>query len=338
MLDRIQIMTLLGLPGFGRATVGSIIKEVSIQPSNIGELHDLLEGLKGVVPRIKIPNMAQLEKSSDLAKLTYERCEKLGIKILSPSDKQFPFRLKHIPDQPVILYVKGNIECLNAELSVAIIGTREPSAYGEKCGELFAKRFAEQGLVVVSGLAKGIDTTGHQGCLIAKGSTVAVLAQGLDTGVYPAENRPLANRILDEGGCWISEYSLGVRGRPNFFVERDRLQAGLSAGVVVIETDIKGGTMHTVGYCLEQRKPLGCLNHPEKFLIGNNKARGNQQLINEGKAVPLFTPEELDGYISKMERLSDFKDRITQLSVQVEQTQLQNKKSNDDSVEQINLF
>jgi DNA processing protein len=294
MLDRTQIITLLGLSGFGRATVNSIVNKASFHPSNLVEMLDLLMDLKAEVPRIKIPSITQMESSNGLAKSIVEKSEKLGIKILTTEEYAFPTRLKHIPDPPVILYVKGNLECLKSELSVAIIGTREPSVYGEKCGELFAKRFSEQGILVVSGLAKGIDTTGHQGCLNAKGQTVAVLAQGLDTGIYPSENRPLAQRILDEGGCWVSEYPLGVRSRPNFFVERDRLQAGLSAGVIVIETDIKGGTMHTVGYCLEQKKPLGCLNHPEKFLIGNDKSRGNQKLINEGKATPLFTPEDIN--------------------------------------------
>lgn len=338
MLDSTQIITLLGLPGFGRATVNLIVSKAGFRPSNSVEMLDLLGDLKAEIPRIKIPSTAQLEYSSGLAKSIVEKCENSGIKILTPKDSAFPIRLKYIPDPPVILYARGNIECLNSELSVAIIGTREPSLYGEKCGELFAKRFTEKGLVVVSGLAKGIDTTGHQGCLNAKGQTVAVLAQGLDTGIYPSENRSLAQRILDEGGCWVSEYTLGVRSRPNFFVERDRLQAGLSAGVVVIETDIKGGTMHTVGFCLEQKKPLGCLNHPEKFLIGNDKSRGNQKLIKEEKAIPIFSPEEIDAYISKMEKHSELSERMERLAVKAEPKKPQIMIRNNDTIEQIKLF
>lgn len=338
MLDITQIITLLGLSGYGRVTVNSIIQKAGFHPSNLTEMIDLLEELKPEVPRIKIPSMAQLEQSNRLAISNIEKCRNLGIKILTPQDNAFPARLKYIPDPPVIIYAKGNIDCLNNELSVAIIGTREPSVYGEKCGELFARRFTEQGLVIVSGLAKGIDTTGHKGCLSAKGHTVAVLAQGLDTGIYPSENRSLAQQILNEGGCWVSEYALGVRSRPNFFVERDRLQAGLSAGVVVIETDVKGGTMHTVGFCLAQNKPLGCLNHPEKFLIGNDKARGNQKLINDGKATPLYMEDEIDNYISKMEKISDFNIRMTQLSVQEEEKKQLKKRGNDEFVEQIELF
>ncbi|MED1747179.1 DNA-processing protein DprA [Brevibacillus borstelensis] len=332
MLDKLHILTLMGLPGFGRNTVNNIVHEAPFNPSNLKEIMDLLRECKKKFSRIKLPEIETLEDSFNNANRTVEKCEKLGIRILGVNDDTFPVRLRYIPDPPILLFAKGNIDCLNHELSVAVIGTREPSKYGEICGELFGKAFAERGLVVVSGLAKGIDTTGHKGCLLGNGHTVAVLAQGLDTGIYPSENRPLAQEILDADGCWISEYSLGVRGRPNFFVERDRLQAGLSAGVVVMETDIKGGTMHTVGFCLAQSKPLGCFNHPEKFLVGNNKARGNRQLIDQGKAQPLFTPEDIDLFISKMEKLSDLRKRIDSISNQTQP----NKKENTD--EQLELF
>lgn len=337
MLNNTQIITLLGLPGFGRATVNTILNVATYQPANLDELLKLILEIQEKISRVKIPSIAQLEHSFKLAQSTVERCNKLNIEILIPSDKKFPVRLKYIPDPPVILYVKGDVACLNAELSVAIIGTRDPSLYGEKCGERFASRFAEQQLVIVSGLAKGIDAAGHRGCLTVHGKTVAVLAQGLDTNIYPSENRQLAEDILSEHGCWVSEYTLGVRSRPNFFVERDRLQAGLSSGVVVIETDIKGGTMHTVGFCLEQKKPLGCLSHPDKYLFENDKARGNQKLILEGKAVALFSPQDMDTYVSTMEKLTEFTIRMQQ-QVELSEKQKHTKRDQDDDLVQINLF
>lgn len=336
MLEKVHILSLMGLSGLGRKTVNNIITEAAFKPSNLNDILDLLREMKGKISRIKLPKIEDLENSYNNANRTIDKCEKLGINILNTTDESFPLRLKYIQDPPVLLFTKGNIECLNQELSVAIIGTREPSKYGDICSELFGKKFAEKGLVVVSGLAKGVDTTGHRGCLLAKGQTVAVLAQGLDTGIYPSENRPLAQQILDENGCWFSEYSLGVRGRSNFFVERDRLQAGLSAGVVVIETDIKGGTMHTVGFCLDQTKPLGCLSHPEKFLVGNNKARGNRHLIDQGKAHPLFSPEDIDLFISKMEKLTDLRTRME--SAASITNKLSKNKGNDDHNVQFELF
>ncbi|WP_049867122.1 DNA-processing protein DprA [Paenibacillus sp. D9] len=334
MLDRVHILTLLGLSGFGRSSVSTVVEEATFTPSTPAEILDLIHIVREKSTRIKVPSLVAIEASFKLAQSTIEKCNKLDIHVMGRTDKDFPIRLKSIPDAPVLLFAKGNYKSLNSELSVAVIGTREPSLYGERCGELYATRFAEKGLVVVSGLAKGIDTTGHRGCLKANGQTIAVLAQGLDTGIYPAENRPLAQEILDQGGCWLSEYSLGVRGRPNFFVERDRLQAGLSAGVVVIETDIKGGTMHTVGFCQEQQKPLGCLNHPEKFFINNNKARGNRYLIDQGKALPLYSQEDIDMFISKMEPLS-----VIQQKTSIKRVEPQNKnKIKPDIPDQLELF
>jgi len=305
MLQTLHILTLLNLRGFGRTMVHDINRMIRFTPATLREIVDVLREAKAVVPRIKMPDDFELETAYNKARTTIEKCDRLGIKVLGFNDPDFPVRLKVIPNAPVLLFARGNTDALNSELSVAIIGTREPSDYGAICGHRFGKIFAEKGLVVVSGLAKGIDATGHRGCIDGKGITVAVLAQGLDTPVYPKENRELAEEIVSTGGCLISEYDLGVRGKPNFFIERDRLQSGLSAGVAVIETDIKGGTMHTVDYCLEQGKPLGCLKHPEKYLNNNDKSRGNQKLLQEGKALPLFTPEDLETFISMMKRTSE---------------------------------
>lgn len=334
MLDRVHILTLLGLSGFGRGSVNKIIEDATFTPNTLTELLDLVHIAKENSSRIKIPSIASLEASYNLARRTLEKCNQLNIHVVSKSDEDFPIRLKNMPDAPVLLYTKGNYKCLNEDLSVAVIGTREPSPYGERCGELYGKWFAEKGLVVVSGLAKGVDASGHRGCISANGHTVAVLAQGLDTGIYPAENRSLAQEIIESDGCWLSEYTLGVRGRPNFFVERDRLQAGLSAGVVVIETDIKGGTMHTVGFTQDQQKPLGCLNHPEKYYIDNNKARGNRYLIDQGRAIPLFSQEDIDMFISRMQPLSHIKQSVSEKKVKSIRTQ----KTKSEDYNQLEFF
>ncbi|WP_187355480.1 DNA-processing protein DprA [Paenibacillus tengchongensis] len=334
MLDKVHILTLLGLPGFGRNSVNKIIEDATFTPNSLLELQDLVHIVKENYSRLKVPSIASLEASYNFARSTIEKCYQLNIHVMGRSDVDFPLRLKSISDAPVLLYAKGNYKCLNADLSVAVIGTREPSAYGERCGELYGKWFAEKKLVVVSGLAKGVDAAGHRGCISAEGQTVAVLAQGLDTGIYPAENRSLAQEILERDGCWLSEYTLGVRGRPNFFVERDRLQAGLSAGVVVIETDIKGGTMHTVGFTQEQQKPLGCLNHPEKYLINNDKARGNRYLINQGKALPLFSQEDIDMFIDKMQPLPVLKQSISEKKAKLVKPQ----KAKPEGYDQLEFF
>ncbi|MCH8275856.1 MAG: DNA-processing protein DprA, partial [Armatimonadetes bacterium] len=144
---------------------------------------------------------------------------------------------------------------------------------------------AEAGFAIVSGLAHGCDTYGHEGCLEGHGVAVGVLAHGLDR-VYPAANRDLAERLLESGGCLVSEYPVGVRPMRAAFAERDRIQSGLSDGVLVIETDVKGGTMHTVRFSRDQGRPLACIDHPEKWL-GEEKTMGNQKLIKDGWATPI---------------------------------------------------
>ncbi|MER2169177.1 MAG: DNA-processing protein DprA [Psychrobacillus psychrodurans] len=334
MLNTTHILTLMNLPRVGRSTVSYIINTITFSPSNLNELIEVITDISKHNSKIKVPDLHDLKEAYLKACGEIEKCENLGIRIIGINESDFPRRLILIPNPPVLLYVKGNIEILNSELSVAVIGTREPSEYGKICGKLFGEMFAKRELVVVSGLAKGIDTLGHRGCIDKNGKTVAVLAQGLDTPVYPKENRSFAEEIISTGGCLVSEYGLGVRGRPNYFIERDRIQSGLSAGVTVIETDIKGGTMHTVNFCIEQNKPLGCLNHPEKFLSNNLKARGNQFLIENKKAIPLFSEEDINLFISNMEKLSDISLKTDIIS----NKKKNEKKDDDDRAQQLSLF
>jgi DNA processing protein len=127
---------------------------------------------------------------------------------------------------------------------------------------------------------------------------VAVLAHGLDT-VYPAANRGLAARLLDKGGCLVSEYPVGTPPARTSFAERDRIQSGLSDGVFVIETDIKGGTMHTVRFSRNQQRPLGCVSHPKKWL-SEEKTQGNQKLIADGWATPIPNGQALLAFLERI--------------------------------------
>jgi DNA processing protein len=220
------------------------------------------------------------------------------VEVIGFSNPMFPPRLRQIPDPPVIIYVKGSMDCLLAPSLIAVVGTRSPSPYGEKCAKRFGFRLAEKGIGVVSGLAIGCDTAAHTGCLAANGQTIAVLAHGLDT-VSPARNRDLASQIQDANGSLVSEYPIGTPARRNSFVDRDRLQIGLSDGLLVVETGVKGGTMHTVKYCGEQEKPLACLDHPLDYQP-HQKSAGNQMLIKDGKAFPLSVAGDLLTFIDQL--------------------------------------
>ena len=212
--------------------------------------------------------------------------ESLDIKIINIFDKNYPSRLRKIPDPPPIVYTKGNLKCLSKDITIAVVGTRNPTSFGEKAAEKIGGLLARCDIPVVSGLAEGSDSFAQQGCVDQNGETIAVLAHGLDQ-IYPRQNENLALNIISSNGCLFSEYPPGMRPSRFSFVDRDRLQSGLSDEVIVIETGIKGGTMHTVKFCLDQKKILGCLNHSPEFL-GLFQVSGNQQLILEKKATPIY--------------------------------------------------
>ena len=198
----------------------------------------------------------------DTALRQVELCEDAGVHVLSFLDSGYPDRLRQIPDPPVTLYVKGSLDALNPDDSVAIVGTREPTEFGMRAARVSGSMAARMSTVVVSGLTKGCDTWAHQDSIEANGTGVVVLAHGVDS-IYPAENRGLASELLDSGGCWVSEYPVGSRPARWSFAERDRIQSGLSDAVLVVETDVKGGTMHTVTAAKRQNRALACIAHPD---------------------------------------------------------------------------
>lgn len=221
-----------------------------------------------------------------------------GISSVAFQDADFPSRLRNIPDPPAVLFIKGNASGLHAQNTLAVVGTREPTEYGARVAERLSATAVKTGFVIVSGLAHGCDTLAHKGCVDAGGVGVAVLAHGLDK-VYPAANKGLANDLLLHGGCLVSEYPLGMTPMRTAFAERDRLQSGLSDCVLVIETDIKGGTMHTVRFARQQKRVLACIDHP-LTLHSEPKVQGNRQMIADRWAEPIANGEAL---VSLLDRL-----------------------------------
>jgi DNA processing protein len=292
-LKKEQILTLLFLRGISRKTVHSWIQKLDFSPCNLQELFSLVQKYG----RSSGISLKDLEAAQDKVAHSLFECEKNQIQVIGFFDAQYPEQLRVIPDPPVILYVRGNIDCLKPEKAIAIIGTRNPTDFGRASGKRIAKRLAERGLIIVSGLAEGCDTAAHEGCLEGEGQTVAVLAHGFHK-IYPAKNRYLAEEIVDSGGCLVTEYGMGVGPFKSSFVERDRLQSGLSSAVLVVETDIKGGTMHTAEFCREQGRVLACLNHP--LNRQSEKSRGNQYLISQRGAVPLWEPAEVENFIQRI--------------------------------------
>jgi len=285
------------LPGLGRRSIQAISSSLQQPISSDAELAQQLGRIRESDPRITAPTVSEIQKAAAQATKLMAQAEELGIAVIGMESSDYPGRLRSIADPPVLLFAKGNIAALSEAKIVALIGTREPSPWGAAAGERLAERFAEHGVCVVSGLAHGCDAAAHLGCLRANGTTIAVLAHGLDM-TYPAANRQLSEQIIEKNGCIVSEYPTEVRAQRSFFIERDRIQSGLSDAVVVIETDMEGGTMHTVKACLSQKRILACLAHPARY--ANAKSRGNEMLIHRGDAIEIRGSDDVLALIDRL--------------------------------------
>lgn len=228
---------------------------------------------------------ADFEAALHRAESIIAASERNGIHILEPADPRFPVGLQSIPTPPVLLHVLGDPTSLNAPSRVTLAGTRRPTPYGVEVAESLGRECARAGFTVASGLAVGCDTLVHSGCVAAGGRGIAVLAHGLQD-VYPPQNRGLADAIVSGGGCLVSEYHYGEKASPRTFVERDRLQSGLGQGLIVVETGIDGGTMHTVRYAIAQGRPVAAVVHPPDT-DSEPSAAGNRLLLDSGWVRPL---------------------------------------------------
>ena len=195
--------------------------------------------------------------------------------ILTLADADYPQALLDTADPPTLLYVKGQLACLN-QPALAIVGSRSATPQGEANATAFARSLAEHGLVIVSGLALGIDAAAHEGALAADGQTVAVIGTGADR-MYPARNRELAQRILTRGAI-ISEFALGTPAAAHNFPRRNRLIAGLSRGVLVVEAALGSGSLITARLSNEQGREVFAIPGS----IHSPLARGCHALIRQG--------------------------------------------------------
>lgn len=202
------------------------------------------------------------------------------------TDKKYPRKLKEIYNPPKKLFMLGNAEILN-NIGIAIIGSRKCSKYGIEMSQKFAYELAKHNINIISGLARGIDTYSHIGCLKANGKTIAVLGSGFNN-LYPPENIGLANNILSKGGVIITEYEPNVKPLPKNFPMRNRIISGLSEVIIVIEATKKSGTSITVDFALEQGKEVYALPGNINQITSN----GTNELIKQG-AKPITTIQDV---------------------------------------------
>jgi DNA processing protein len=220
-----------------------------------------------------------LGKSLELAADEMDRVKALGAEVIALDDPSYPKRLYEIYDPPLVLYLRGNSEIINQQ-GVAVIGTRHPTPYGTGMAERLACDLAARGLIIISGMARGIDSAAHRGALNAHGPTVAVWGTGVDV-TYPKENQKLADQILATGGAIVSEFPLGTFPAPQNFPIRNRIISGMSIGVLVIEAGEYSGTRVTARCALEQGRDV----YAVPGNVTNKLSWGPNTLIKQGAAL-----------------------------------------------------
>lgn len=243
-----KMLALSMLSGVGPATLRRVVSQC-LESAPIVEL---TQRIPAIAKALVVPSA--WERAQELAQEQCDAAQKAGAYIISALDEGYPALLSATKDDPFILFVKGTL-FQTPEKSVAIIGTRQPTKHGEMITRRITDFFCSQRWSVVSGLALGCDGIAHRAAIEAGGHTVAVLAHGLQT-VSPSQHRKLAEEILSSGGALVSEYRFGQGAMPNQFVKRDRIQAGLSRGVVMIQSDLKGGSLHASRAALDYERWL----------------------------------------------------------------------------------
>ncbi len=209
-------------------------------------------------------------RSLELAQDELARAVSSNVRVIGYDDSAYPANLKQIYDPPLVLYVRGNADVIS-QAGIALVGTRHPTPYGMGMAERLGCDLAARGLVIFSGMARGVDTAGHRGAIAAKGKTVAVFGTGVDVP-YPKENARLMDQMLALGGAIISEFPMATFAAPQNFPIRNRIISGLSLGVLVVEAAEYSGTRITARSALEQNREVFAVpgNVTNKYSWGPN--------------------------------------------------------------------
>lgn len=251
MISNEDLIRLQLIKGLGRKTISKILaymESKNIRLNNFTEALMLIKHMK--IKRLTIDE----ENIENEAKKIFESCQKNKIKIIGLYDQNYPYKFKLIEDRPLVLYVDGDRELLDVTNNIAIVGTRSPSQEGYEISSIMAEKLTEERCSIVSGFASGCDEAAHYGCLQAKGRTIAFIPTGHLIALK--QNRPLYNMIILNGGCVVSELPPSAKAEKFSFIDRNRLIAAISEGVIVIEGGLKGGTSHTVKFAQQYNKPV----------------------------------------------------------------------------------
>ena len=273
MNETLYLLWLLNLKGVSVSTAmklhdiyGTYENIYNLSPEELFKNVNITPGLKNALS----------DKSLDKAREILSECEEKEIKIISYYDAEYPKRLKQINNPPAILYIRGTLPDIDNAMTVAVVGSRRPSLYGTQSAQKLAYEMAKSGIIIISGMARGIDSAAHRSALRAEEKTVAVLGCGVDV-VYPAENAELKS-LIESNGAVISELPPGTSPRPSHFPSRNRIISGLSCGTVIVEGKATSGSTITAKCALEQgREVFGVPGN-----IDNPLSMGPNQIIRDG--------------------------------------------------------
>src|SRR5271156_6304946 len=255
--DYIGWLALALTPGLGARTAGKLLREFGSPDAIFNASLTALEGQR--IPAAVAQALHSRRPLSDAAK-ELAQVQAAGCRLLTWDEPQYPARLREIYDPPPLLYVRGNIELLNRH-TISMVGARRPTPYGNQMAERLSKDLADRGLVISSGLARGIDASAHKGALNSPaGATIGVLGCGIDV-VYPKENKKIFEQ-MEQRGAIISEFPIGTFPAPQNFPIRNRIIAGMALGVVVVEGAQYSGCMITARLAMEfAREVFGVPGH-----------------------------------------------------------------------------
>jgi DNA processing protein len=312
MTSREAYISLNRIEGIGPVRVRALCEALGSPEAVLSAPAAALSAVRGVGPKVA-ENIVSQRGGLDAGR-EEAAADKLGARLVTPVDADYPEPLKNIYDPPLCLYVRGTLEKKDAQ-ALAIVGTRRASHYGTAQADRLAYQVSKAGFVVVSGLARGIDTVAHQAALKAGGRTLAVLGGAMDK-LYPPENRDLAEEIVARGAL-LSEFPLGREPDRTTFPYRNRIVSGLSKGVLVVEAGVDSGAMNTAEQALEQGRSV--LAVPGR--VDMDGARGPHRLIQNGARLVedladilkefefLFPPDEQ----ARLVRRQDARQRLTLL-------------------------
>lgn len=234
-----------------------------------------------------------------------KRCKRHAVNIVTIWDDKYPPLLRHIDYPPVALFVKGDVD-LTKRTSISIVGTRQNTLYGKHVAEKFVETFVENDIVITSGLANGIDSIAHYFTVKAGGTTIAVIASGLDEMM--TTSKKMTERIIEGGGAVYTEYPCGTIARPGHFPQRNRIISGVSVATLVVESDVRGGSLITARFAFEQNREVFAVPGP----IFSAKSSGTNELIKKNAAQAATSPRGVleDLRILQPKILTDLKQEL----------------------------